>query len=98
MGRVYTFLQGEKPEIVGRQIDATLLQLTRKGGFDLISVQFSGDLGIILFVQEPGGVLHIGWEGSATSQDEIRTHLTEAFPDLPSDMVTCHDLSYFTAG
>ncbi|GBD84931.1 hypothetical protein BMS3Abin02_01325 [bacterium BMS3Abin02] len=98
MGRVYTFLKKEKPEIVGTQFDATLLQITRKRGFDLITVQFSGDLGLILFVQEPVAVLHIGWEGPATSQDEIRAHLAETYPDLPADMIQCHDLSYFTAG
>jgi len=98
MGRVYVFLKGEKPEIVGTQFDATLLQITRKGGFDLITVQFSGDLGLILFVQEPGGVLHIGWEGPAPSQDELRAHLAATYTDLPADLIQCHDFSYFIAG
>ena len=98
MGRVYTFLKEEKPEIVGTQFDATLLQITRKGGFDLMTVQFSGELGLVLFVQEPGGVLHIGWEGPAASQDELRAHLAGTYPDVPADMIRCHDLSYFTAG
>ncbi|NOY56409.1 MAG: hypothetical protein GXP34_10545 [Actinobacteria bacterium] len=98
MGRVYMFLKEEKPQIVGTQFDATLLQITRKGGFDLITVQFSGDLGLMLFVQEPGGVLHIGWEGLAPSQEELRAHLAATYPNLPPDLIQCHDLSYFIAG
>jgi len=98
MAKVYTDLQDEKPEIVGTEFDATLLQITRKGGFDLITVQFSGDLGLVLFVQEPGGIMHIAWEGPAAAQDEIRAAITDSYPNVPADVVTCHDLSYFTNG
>ena len=98
MARVYTFLKDAKPEIVGTQFDATLLQITRQGGFDLITVQFSGELGLMLFVQQPAGELQIGWEGATSSQDEIRTHLRDTFSEFPEDIIACHDFSYFAAG
>jgi hypothetical protein len=95
ISKVYTYLQEEKPEVVGTEFDADLLQLARQGGYDLITVRFSNDLGTMLFVQEPGYVFHIGWEGPATSESEVRDSLEQQFPDFPEDIITCHDMSVF---
>jgi hypothetical protein len=96
ISKVYTYLQKEKPDVVGTEFDGELLQLTRQGGYDLITVRFSNDLGTILFVQEPGYEFHI-WEGPATSESEIRDSLKQQFPDLPQDIITCHDMSVLVA-
>jgi hypothetical protein len=97
ISRVYTYLQKEKPEVVGTEFDGELLQLTREGGYNLITVRFSNDLGTMLFVQEPGYVFHIGWEGPATSESEIRDSLNRQFPDFPEDVISCHDMSLLVA-
>ena len=97
ISRVYTYLQKEKPEVVGTEFQGALLQLSREGGYDLITVRFSNDLGTMLFVQEPGYVFHIGWEGPATSESEIRDSLNRQFPDFPEDVISCHDMSLLVA-
>jgi hypothetical protein len=98
MGRIYTFLTDEKPQIEGTEFNANLLQLTRQGGYDLITIHFDNDLGTMLFVEEPVYAFHIGWEGPAESETVIRDSLAQSFPNLPADLISCQDLSYFVLG
>lgn len=97
MSRVYTFLKTEKPDITGTEFQATLLQIGRIGAYDLITIRFDNDLGTMLFVQEPGYTVHIGWEGPTQDQAQIRDSLKAQFPDLPAQLIDCQDLSYFTS-
>jgi hypothetical protein len=97
MSRVYTFVQKEKPEVVGTEFDGRLIQITRQGGYDLITVTFNNDLGTMLFVQEPVKVIHVGWEGPATSESEVRNSVKQQFPDFPTNIVDCHDMSLFVS-
>lgn len=98
IGGMYEFLQTERPEVKNQQFDADLLQITRLRAWDLMTVQFSNELGIVLFVNQPGDEWAIGWEGSASDPDEIRAALRSAFPDLPEALLACHDFSPFLEG
>lgn len=97
MSRVYTFIQKEKPEIVGTEFEGRLVQISRQGGYDLITVSFSNDLGTMLFIQEPVKVLHIAWEGAANSESQVRDWVEQKFPGFPTDVVDCHDMSVFVS-
>ncbi len=98
MAGMYEFLQTEHPEVKNQQFDAELLQITRQRAWDLMTVQFSNDLGVVLFVNKPGDEWAIGWEGSASSADEIRRALQSSYPDLPEELLDCHDFSPFLEG
>ncbi len=95
MGRVSTFVKDQEPSIAGTEYNATLMQITRQGGYDLITVVFDNSLGTVLFAQDPDNTLHFGWRGVADSESEIRDSLQEQFPDFPVDIINCQDLSYF---
>jgi hypothetical protein len=82
---------------VGTEFEGRLIQLSRQGGYDLITVKFTNDLGTMLFVQEPGKIFHIGWEGLATNQSEVRDAVEQQFPDFPTELVDCHDMTLFVS-